>query len=77
MFTRPSVAIAAILAVAFVVVALIVGIVLLAWNDKSTEALTLVIAGPLIGALVAVMGRLRSIESKVDAATTTTLDGGK
>lgn len=74
MTSSPNIVIAAITAVTVVVLALIAGVVLLAFNDKSTEALTLVIAGPLVAALVAMMGRLRSIESKVDAATTTTLD---
>lgn len=79
MLTRPSIAIAAIAAATFVVVAFVTAIVILAVNDKSTEALTFAVVTPVVGMLVSVMGRVRSIESKVDAVAVTqaTVDGTK
>ena len=79
MLTRPSIAVAAIVAATFVVLGFVTAIVLLALNDKSTEALTFAVVTPIIGMLVSVMGRVRSIESKVDAVAVTqaTVDGTK
>jgi len=79
MLTRPSIAVAAIAAATFVVLGFVTAIVLLALNDKSTEALTFAVVTPIIGMLVSVMGRVRSIESKVDAVAVTqaTVDGTK
>lgn len=77
MLTRPSIAIAAITAITVVLLAFVAAVVVLAMNGKSTEALTFAIVTPIVGMLVSVMNRVRSIESKVDAATTTTVDGLK
>ena len=71
MLTRPGVAIAGIIAVTVILVAFASAIVVLALNDKSTEALTFAIVAPVVGMLATVMGRVRSIESKVDAAAVT------
>jgi len=79
MLTRPSIAVAAIVAATFVVLGFVTAIVLLALIDKSTEGLTFAVVTPIIGMLVSVMGRVRSIESKVDAVAVTqaTVDGTK
>jgi hypothetical protein len=77
MLTRPSIAIAAIIAITVVIVAFVGAIAFLVWHEKSTEALTLVVVGPFMAALVAVMSRLRSIESKVDTVNTSSTDGVK
>jgi hypothetical protein len=68
MLTRTGIAITAIIAVTVVLLGFVGAIVFLVWHDKSTEALTFAVVTPLIGMLVSVMGRVRSIESKVDAA---------
>ena len=79
MLTRPSIAVAAIAAATLVVLGFVTAIVILAVNDKSTEGLVLAVVTPVLGMLVSVMNRVRSIESKVDAVQVTqaTPDGTK
>ena len=78
MLTRPAIVIAAIIAATVVIVAFVAGIVILSWNGKSTEALAIVVATPIVSALVSMLSRLCAIESKVDAAANSSnSDGGK
>jgi hypothetical protein len=77
MLTRPSIAITAIVAVTFLVLGFVGAVVFLVWHDKSTEALTFAIVTPLVGVLVSVLNRVRSIENKVDAAAVSNGDGAK
>lgn len=77
MLASPRVAIAAIIAVTVVIVAFVASVVFLVWHDKSTEALTFAIVTPLVGVLVSVLNRVRSIESKVDAVASSNGDGAK
>lgn len=62
-----TVAIAAIIAGAFVVLGFVAALVFLAWQDKSTEALTAAVVTPVVATLVSLMSRARRTEEKVDA----------
>jgi len=62
MLSRPSVIITAIIVAGLVLVALIAGVVLLAYTGHSTEALTGVIAAPLIAILVSQTRRMAELK---------------
>lgn len=61
------VAITLIVAATVILLAFIAAVVFLAWQGRSTEALTAAIVAPVVGALVALLRRLGSLDAKVDA----------
>lgn len=65
MLDRTSVIITAIIATAAVLMAFVAGLVVLALNGHSTEALTLAVVGPVIGVMVAFVNRLSALKEQV------------
>jgi len=72
---RPSVMITGLLCATVIVLAFVGSIVFLALNDRSTEALTITVVTPLVGALVAILSRQKDTQRQV-AELTAKVDQG-
>jgi len=74
---RPSVIITGMLCMTAIVLAFVGALVFLALHDRSSEALTVAVVTPLVGALVAILGRQKAAQQQMAELTARVEQGTK